>query len=180
MSLYKGTNKCVPRIPKRSASLYKSINDDAPRTPKHQECALGRLKGLGTHRGTRLDRPWHRPESIKILLPAWGAVQQDFEGLLWGWRIWRPQPTSHWAHRPRRGGRNVRGRTKRIQIARIYCRGWSCPRQTKITEGESAMPPVAVSSSTPKEVPSVVGQPSEYGRKEILGEAVTSVLNTHS
>ena len=51
MSLHKGTNKCVPRIPKRSASLYKSINDDAPRTPKRQECALGRRRGSAAHGG---------------------------------------------------------------------------------------------------------------------------------
>ena len=31
--------------------------------------------------------PWFRPEDIKILLPARGAGQHDFEGLLWGQKV---------------------------------------------------------------------------------------------
>ena len=90
--LHKGAIECILRIPKRSASPHKSINDSAPRTPKCQEHALGRQRGPSAHRGTRLNRPGYRPESIKILLPARGAEQQDFEGLLWGQRIWGFRP----------------------------------------------------------------------------------------
>ena len=155
--LHKGTIEYILCIPKRSASSHKSINDSAPRTPKRQERTLGRRRGPGAHRGTRLNRPWHRPENIKILLPVRGAGQQDFEGLLWGQRIWGPRPISYQAKSPSREGRNAQGRIKGIQIARIYCRGRPCPRQTKITEGESATPLEAVLSSILKEVSSPMG-----------------------
>ena len=71
----------------------------------------------------------------------------------------KARPISYQAQGPCRGGRNVRGRTKKVQTARIYCRGQPCPRQAEITEGESVTPPRAVSSSIPKEIPSAVGQP---------------------
>ena len=157
--LHKSAIECTLRIPKRSTSSHKSINDSAPHTPKRQTHTLFRQRGLGTHRGTRLNWPWHRPESIKILLPAQEAGQQDFEGLLWGQRIWGPQPISYRAHGPCQGGINVQGWTKRIQTARVYCRGRPCPQQTKITEGERATPLEVVSSSIPKEIPSAVSQP---------------------
>ena len=155
--LHKGTIEYTLRISKRFASSPKSINDSAPRMSKPQERTLGRRRGLGAHRGTRLNRLWHRPENIKILLPVRGVEQQDFEGLLWGERIWGPRPISYQAQDPCRGGRNARRRTKGIQTARIYCRRRPCPWQTKITEGESATPPEAVPSSIPKEVSSPVG-----------------------
>ena len=60
---------------------------------------------------------------------------------------------------PRRGERNVRGRTKKAQIARRRCRGQSCPRQTEITEGKSSMPPKATSQSVPRESTSAMSQP---------------------
>ena len=157
--LHKGAIEYTLRVLKRSASSHKSINDSAPRTPKCQEHTLGRRRGPSAHRGTRLNRPWHRPEDIKTLIPIRGARQQDFKGLLWGQRIWGPRPISYQAQGPRQGGRNVRGQTKEIQTTRIYCWGWSYPRQTKITERESATPPEAVPSSILKEVPSPVGQP---------------------
>ena len=72
-----------------------------------------------------------------------------------------PRSISYRAHGLCRERRNVRGRTKRIQTARIYCRGQLCPRQIKITERESATPPEAVSSSIPKEVSSAVGHAIE-------------------
>ena len=65
--------------------------------------------------------------------------------ILWSQRIWQPRPISYQAQGLRRGGRNVRGRTKKVQIARRHCRGQSCSRQTEITEGESGTPPRAVS-----------------------------------
>ena len=85
--LNKGAIEYTFHIPQRSTSSYKSINDSAPRTSKRQERALGRRRGPRAYRGTRLNRLGHRLESIKILLPARGAGQQDFEGLLWGQRI---------------------------------------------------------------------------------------------
>ena len=85
--LHKGAIEYAFRIPKRSAPSHKSINDSAPHTPKPQERTLGRRRGSDAHRGTRLNRPWHRPENIKILLPVRGAGHYDFEGLLWGQRI---------------------------------------------------------------------------------------------
>ena len=72
-SLHKGTIECILRIPKRSTSPHKSINDSAPHMLKRQEHALGKRKSPGTHRGTRLNRPGHRSESIKILISARGA-----------------------------------------------------------------------------------------------------------
>ena len=55
--LHKGAIEYTFCIPKRSASSHKSINDGAPHTPKRQERALGRQRGPGAHRGTRLNRP---------------------------------------------------------------------------------------------------------------------------
>ena len=156
--LHKDAIEYTFRIPNRSASSHKSINDSVPRTPKCQEYALSRQKGPGAHRGTRLNWPWYRPENIKILLPVWGAGQQDFDGLLWSQRIWGLQLTSYQAQDPCRGGRNVRGWTKGIQTVRIYCRGRPCPRETKITEGESATSLETIPSSIPKEVPNPMGQ----------------------
>ena len=85
--LHKGTIEYTLCVPKRSASSHKSINDSVPRTLKCQKRTLGRRRGPGAHRGTRLNQPWHRPENIKTLLPVRGVEQQDFEGLLWGQRI---------------------------------------------------------------------------------------------
>ena len=76
---------------------------------------------------------------------------------MWGQKIWGLRPISYQAHGPWRGGRNAQGRTKGIQTARIYCQGRPCPRQTKITEGESATPPEIVPTSILKEIPSPVG-----------------------
>ena len=47
----------------------------------------------------RLNRPWYRPENIKTFLFVRGARQQNFEGLLWGWRIW--QSLAHFISSPR-------------------------------------------------------------------------------
>ena len=82
--LHKGAIEYTFRIPKWSASSQKSINGNAPRTPKRQERVVGGRRNLSTHRGTRLNQPWYRPENVKIFLPVWGAGQHDFEGLLWG------------------------------------------------------------------------------------------------
>ena len=38
----------------------------------------------------KLNRLCYRSENVKILLPVRGFGQQDFEGLLWGQRIWAP------------------------------------------------------------------------------------------
>ena len=145
--LHKGTIEYTFRIPKRPMSSHRSTNDDAPCTPKRQERALGRRRDPGAHRGTRLNRSWYRPDS-RILRGYYGV-----EG------FGKAQPISYRAQGLRRGWRNARGRMKGIQTARIYYRGWSCPRQTKITEGESATSPEAVPSRIPKEISSPMGQP---------------------
>ena len=100
---------------------------------------------------TKLNKPWREPEDIKTLLSVRGAGQQGFEGLLWGQRFWKPRPISYQAQDPRQGGRNVRGRTKKVRTAKRHCRGQFCSQQTKITKGESGMPPRAVSQSVLRE-----------------------------
>ena len=55
-----------------------------------------------------LDKPLRGPEDIKSLISVQGAKQQDFEGLLWGQRIWQPQPISYQAQGPHRGRRNAK------------------------------------------------------------------------
>ena len=69
---------------------------------------------------------------------------------------------------------------KKVQIAGRRCRGQSCPRQTKITEGEGSTPPRAVSQSVPRESTSAMRQPWEYSGGAVPGQAITSALNTHS
>ena len=133
---------------------------------------LGQVKRLWHSRGTKLDWPWHRSEDIKILILARGARQQDFEGLLWGQRIWQPRPISYQAQGPRRGGRNVRGRTKKVQTVRRRCRGQSCPWQIKVTEGKSGTPlKTASPGALNKKSTNTVGQPWEHGGGAILGES---------
>ena len=100
--------------------------------------------------------------------------------LLWGQRIWQPQPISYQAQGPHRGGRNVRGRTKKVQTTRRRCRGQSCSRQTEITDGEGNTPPRTVSQSVPRESTSAMRQPWEYNGGAVPGQAVTSALNIHS
>ena len=52
-------------------------------------------RNSGAHKKAKLNRPCCKPENVKILLPVRGSVQQDFEGLLWGQRIWVPRPISN-------------------------------------------------------------------------------------
>ena len=86
--LHKGAIEYTFRIPKRSAYPQKeSIDDNAPRTLKRQERAMGRRRNPDTHKETWLNRPWCRPENVKILLPVRGAGQHDFKGLLWGQKV---------------------------------------------------------------------------------------------
>ena len=49
-------------------------------------------RSSGTRKKAKLNRPCYRPENVKTLLPIRGFRQQDFEGLLWGQRIWAPRP----------------------------------------------------------------------------------------
>ena len=124
--------------------------DNAPRTPKRQERVMGRRRNPGAHRETRLNRPWCRPENVKILLPVRGSEQQDFKELLWGQSIWGLRPTWYQAQGPRRGGRSSRGQMKGIQTTRLYCRGWPYPRQAKIMGEKSATSPEAIHSRIAK------------------------------
>ena len=68
-------------------------------------------------------------------------------------------PISYQTQGLRRGGRNVRGRTNKAQIARRRCRGQSCPRQTEITKGKNGTPPKAASQSILRESTSAMSQP---------------------
>ena len=52
-------------------------------------------RSSGACRKVKLNRPCCRPENVKILLLVRGSGQQDFEGLLWGQRIWVPWPISN-------------------------------------------------------------------------------------
>ena len=52
-------------------------------------------RSSGTRKKAKLNRPCYRPENVKTLLPVQGFGQQDFEGLLWGQRIWVPRPISN-------------------------------------------------------------------------------------
>ena len=88
---------------------------------------------------------------------------------MWGQRIWQPRPTSYQAQDPRLGGRNVRGRTKKVQTARKHCQGQSCSRQIEITKGKSGTPPRVVSQSVPRESTSAMRQPWEYSGGAIPG-----------
>ena len=49
-------------------------------------------RNSGARKKAKLNRPCCRPENVKILLLVRGSGQQDFEGLLWGQRIWVPRP----------------------------------------------------------------------------------------
>ena len=83
-----------------------SINGDAPRTPKRQKRAMDNRRNSGTRKKAKLSRPWCRPKNVKTLLPVRGSRQQDFEGLLWGQRIWVPWPISTIKPKgPGRGGK---------------------------------------------------------------------------
>ena len=50
---------------------------------------------------TRLDKPVRYPEDIKTFLSVREAGQQDFEGLLWGQRVWGLWPILISSPRPR-------------------------------------------------------------------------------
>ena len=78
---------------------------------------------------------------------------------MWGQRIWQHWSISYQAQSPHRKGRNVRGRTKKIQTAKRRCRGQSCSRQIEITEGRSGTPPKIVSQSIPRESISATSRP---------------------
>ena len=79
------------------------------------------------------------------------------------------RPISYQVQGPRRGGRNVREQTKKVQTAKRRCRWQSCSRQIEITEGESGTPPRAVSQTVPRESTSAMRQPWEYSGRAILG-----------
>ena len=57
----------------------------------------------------KLNRPCYKPENVKTLLPVRGSGQQDFEGLLWGQRIWVPRPISNNKPKGPAEEENVRG-----------------------------------------------------------------------
>ena len=64
------------------------IRRNARNVPWITEVTLARKKA-------KLNLPCYKPENVKILLPVRDSGQQDFEGLLWGQRIWVPRPISN-------------------------------------------------------------------------------------
>ena len=66
-------------------------------------------RNSGAHKKAKLNRPCCRPENVKILLPVRGSRQQDFEGLLWGQRIWVPDPFQILSPKAQVKEENVRG-----------------------------------------------------------------------
>ena len=141
---------------------------------------LRQIKRLWRWQRIGLDKPLRGPEDIKTLLSVRGVRQQDFEGLLWGRRIWQPQPISYQSQGPRRGRRNVRGQIRRVQAVGRHRRGQPYPRLTKVTEGESGTPSKTALPSILNKRTNVVGQLWGHGGGAIPGEAVTSTLNTRS
>ena len=113
-----------PRYPQKE-----SIDDNAPRTPKRQERAMGRRRNPDTHRETRLDWPWCRPENVKILLPVRGAGQHDFEGLLWSQKVLeasahsisspRPTPRRKKCPRTNKGNPNYQNVLPRMTLSSV-------------------------------------------------------------
>ena len=111
---------------------------------------MGRQRNLGAHKETRLNRPWCRPENVKILLLVRGSGQQDFEGLLCSQRIWGLWPIWYQAQGPCRRGRSARGRMKGIQTTKWYYRGRPSLWQAKIMGKKSATLPKAIHSRIAK------------------------------
>ena len=99
---------------------------------------------------------------------------------MWGRRIWQPRPISYQAQGPRRGRRNVRGWTRKVQVAERHRQGQSCPQPTKVTEGESGTPSNIALPGVPNKRTNTVGQLWGHGGEAIPWEAVTSALNARS
>ena len=66
-------------------------------------------RNSGARKKAKLNRPCYRSENVKILLPVRGSGQQNFEGLLWGQRIWVPQLISNNKPKGPAEEENVRG-----------------------------------------------------------------------
>ena len=142
-----------PRYPQRG-----SLNGDAPRTPKCQKRAMGSRRNSNAREKARLNQPWCRPENVKISLPVRESGQQDFEGLLWGLRIWVPRPISNTQPKdPRWGVRNVRGQMERTQTSKLYGRRQSYPRPATIMGEKNATSPKTVHPRIVREIPGPMG-----------------------
>ena len=100
--------------------------------------------------------------------------------ILWGWRIW--QNPAHFISSPRPTLRKKKCPrwTRKAQAAGRHRRGPSCPRPTKVTEGESSTPSKTILPVVPNKRTNTVGQLWGHGGGAILGEAVISALNAHS
>ena len=73
------------------------------------------------------DKTWQAAkgsEDIKTLLSVWGFGQQDFEGLLWGWKIW--QSPAHFISSPRPTTR----KKKRLRMSKEGPSCWEAPPRT--------------------------------------------------
>ena len=104
----------------------------------------------------------------------------DIYRFVWGRRIWQAWPISYQAQGPRRGRRIVRGWTRKVLVAGRHRRGPSCPRPTKVTEGESDTPSKTALPIVPHKRTNIVEQLWGHGGGAILGEVVTSALNARS
>ena len=158
-----------------------SIDDNTPRTLKRQERAMGSRRNPGTHRETRLNRLRFRPKSVKILLPAQGAGQHDFEGLLWGQKvleasahsILNPRPTSR---------RNKCPGTKWKESKLLECIAKDDPVLGRPKSWEKKLPhrPRTSTQGSLKRFQAIWASHRGIGREAAPGKAVTSVLNTHN
>ena len=92
----------------------------------------------------------------------------------------KAQPISYQAQGLHRERRNVRGWVGKAQVARRHRRGPSCPRPTKVTEGENSTPSKTALPVVPNKRTNTVGQLWGHGGGAILGEAVTSALNARN
>ena len=158
----------------------KSINDDVPHTPKRQKRALGRRKGPDTHRGQDLINHDESPRTSKPSSLSEEPDSRVLRGYCGAKESSNLGPFHTKPKGPHREGRNVRGWTKKVWTAKRRCRRQSCSRQTEIIEGENGTPLRAVSQSIPRESTSATRQPWENSGRTILGQVVTSALNTHS
>ena len=66
-------------------------------------------RSSGARKKAKLNRPCYKPENVKTLLLVRGSGQQDFEGLLWGQRIWALRPISNNKPKGPTEEENIRG-----------------------------------------------------------------------
>ena len=156
-----------PRYPQKE-----SIDDDAPRTLKQNS---------GTHRETRLNWLRFRPENVKILLPARGARQHNFERLLWGQKVLEVSAHSISNPRPTPRRKKCPG-TKRRESKLPERTAKDDPVLGKPKSWEKKLPHRLRTSTrgSPKRFQAIWASHRGIGGESALGKAVTFILNTHN